>query len=111
MCSSDLARYLTAVLNAPVTTETVEAYQSRGLFGARHFDTYVWRLPIPTYDASEGLHAEIAELSRRAEDIAAQLDLTEMGFQKARKVVRTALDEAGIQSELNAAVKELLGEG
>ncbi|MEE1619270.1 N-6 DNA methylase [Brachybacterium sp. J153] len=104
------ARYLTAVLNAPVTTETVEVYQSRGLLGARDFDTYVWRLPIPTFDASNGLHSELSVLARRAEDLAAQLDLMDMGFQKARKVVRAALIEAGIQAELNAAVKELFAE-
>lgn len=102
------ARYLTAVLNAPVTTEIVEEYQSRGLFGARHFDTYVWRLPIPTFDAGEELHLELADCARRGEELAAHLDLEGMGFQKARKVVRTALEEAGIQTQLNTAVGALL---
>ena len=48
--SENEAKYLTAVLNAPVTTEMVAEYQSRGLFGARHIDKNVRRLPIPKFD-------------------------------------------------------------
>lgn len=32
------AKYLTAILNAPITTELVSVFQSRGLFGGRDFD-------------------------------------------------------------------------
>lgn len=104
------AQYLTAVLNAPVTTETVAEYQSRGLFGARDFDTYVWRLPIPTFNKDDNLHLEIVELAYQAEGVAAGLDLEGLGFQKARKVVRDALAKAGLHSRLNDAVGSLLGE-
>ena len=103
------ARYLSAVLNAPLTTKTVAEYQSRGLFGARHFDTYVWRLPIPIYDSEQELHQRLADLAKRAEDLAGQTDLEGMAFQKARKVVRAALDAGGIHAKLNDAVAELLG--
>lgn len=106
----DEAQYLTSILNAPVTTETVAEYQSRGLFGARDFDTYVWRLPIPTFDAKDELHEHLVELAQQAEEIAAQVDLEGMGFQKARNVVRTALADRGIQAKLNEAVIELFGE-
>lgn len=103
------AQYLSAVLNAPLTTMTVAEYQSRGLFGARHFDTYVWRLPIPIYDSEQELHQRLVALAQRAEDVAGQTDLEGMAFQKARKVVRAALDAGGIHAKLNDAVAELLG--
>lgn len=106
----DEARYLTAILNAPITTETVAGYQSRGLFGARDFDTYVWRLPIPTFDATNELHEQLVSLAQQAEGAAAQADLGGMGFQKARKVVRTALADQGIQAKLNDSVTQLLGQ-
>lgn len=102
------ARYLTAILNAPVTTELVSQYQSRGLFGARDFDTYVWRLPIPRYDATEDLHEKIAELSAEAELIAADVDIEGFGFQKARKLIRAALTQSGLTRMINAAVGEIL---
>lgn len=109
--SADEARYLTAILNAPITTEAVSSYQSQGLFGARHFDTYVWMLPIPTFDEANELHQQLVELARRSEETAAACDVEGMGFQKARKVVRSALAEAGLVDELNAAVESLLAQG
>lgn len=106
----DEARYLAAVLNAPCTTQRVAEYQSRGLFGARDFDTYVWRLPIPVFDSGDELHQRIADLGAQAEAAAAGTDLAGMGFQKAREVVRAALSEEGITTSLDEAVRELLGE-
>ncbi|MGH3420347.1 MAG: hypothetical protein ACRDOD_12260, partial [Streptosporangiaceae bacterium] len=47
--SIDEARYLCAILNAPVITARTTPLQSRGLFGARDIDKYVWTLPIPRY--------------------------------------------------------------
>ncbi len=52
----DEARYLVAVLNAPVLSELVRPYQSVGAFGARDFDKYVWRSPIPSFDTHHPLH-------------------------------------------------------
>lgn len=104
------ARYLTAVLNAPATTELVSIYQARGQFGARHFDKNVWRLPIPKYDSRNDLHVQIVGLAEKAEEIAAQVDISDFGFQKARKLIRTELESSGIQTKIDTAVRELLGE-
>lgn len=104
----DEARYLVAILNAPHTTQLVSEYQSRGLFGARDFDTYVWRLPIPRFDSAEGLHRRIADLGAQAEEIAANTDLQNVGFQKARSLIRDALSNEGLTVSLNEAVRELL---
>ena len=104
------ARYLTAVLNAPITTELVSVYQSRGLFGARHFSKDVWRLPIPKYNQANPLHATLVDLATKSEEIAAGVDAGPYGFQKHRSLVREALTEAGITEPLDKAVKALLGE-
>lgn len=99
------AVYLTAVLNAPAVTAAVAQYQSRGLFGARHFDKYVWLLPIPQYDGSDPLHEQIVELGRHAEEIAAAVDIPAgTGFQAARKLIRQALIADGVFGALDTAV-------
>jgi hypothetical protein len=104
------ARYLQAVLNAAVTQALVEPLQSRGQLGARHFDMYVWQLPIPRYDAGEALHAELAELGRRAEEVAQDVALPiDVGFQKARRLVRDALAADGVAREIEEAAAKLLG--
>jgi len=107
---ADEAQYLTAILNAPVTTEMVAEYQSRGLFGARHIDKNVWRLPIPKFDPADPLHTQLVDLAAKAEEVAAGVDAGTYGFQKHRRLVRDALATAGITEPMNAAVKTLLGE-
>lgn len=105
------ARYLTAVLNAPITTEIVQEYQSVGLFGGRHFDTYPWMLAIPQYDPFNGLHQHLVELSEECESIADTVPEGSAGFKKIRDNVRQELDEVGLQQQLNEAVADLLEHG
>lgn len=102
------ARYLTAVLNAPVTTELVQEYQSVGLFGGRDFDTYPWLLAIPQFDSSNGIHQRLVALAEECESIADAVPEGSAGFQKVRGIIRKKLDEAGLQQKLNEAVAELL---
>lgn len=104
------ARYLTAVLNATATTEAVAEYQSQGLFGARHFDNYIWKLPIPIYDGGDALHLRIVALAAAAESVATATDVGNASFQKARAIIRDALGEAGIKDDLDTAVAELFAE-
>ncbi|MGP5014525.1 N-6 DNA methylase [Glutamicibacter ardleyensis] len=106
--SLDEARYLNVILNAPVTTREVSEYQSKGLFGNRHFDTYVWMLPIPSFDHSSPLHQEISSLGADCEVLADGVDLDGMKFQSARKKVRTALSDAGLTDEIDRLVSDLL---
>ncbi|MGP4994588.1 N-6 DNA methylase [Glutamicibacter ardleyensis] len=106
--SLDEARYLNVVLNAPITTREVSGYQSKGLFGNRHFDTYVWMLPIPSFDASITLHQEISALGAECESVAQGVELDGLKFQQARKRVRSALSEAGITEQLDRLVSDLL---
>lgn len=103
----DEARYLTAILNSPATTEAVSGYQSRGLFGARHFDTYVWRLPIPLFDEKNPEHVALADLAAEAEAVVTETDVAGLSFQSARKKVRAALEAAGLTEKLTSSVSAL----
>lgn len=102
------ARYLTAILNAPVTTELVREFQSIGLFGGRHFDTYPWRLAIPTYEVGNPVHEELVALSAECESAAADVQADGQGFQKIRAAIRQQLDAQGLSDRLDKAVSELL---
>ncbi len=102
-------RYLCAVLNAPCYTALVEPYQSRGAFGPRDFDKYVWVLPVPLFDASDRLHRHLAELGQEAEQVASTVSAPPKGgFQAHRRLVREALASAGLAAEMDDAVKRLL---
>lgn len=99
------AIFLTAVLNAPAVTAAVGQYQSRGLFGARHFDKYVWLLPIPRFDSNDETHRRIVDLGRRAEKVSTAVEIPEnTKFQKARSLIRSALTDDGVFADLDAAV-------
>ena len=75
VASVDEGRYLTAILNSPALTRLITPMQSRGEHNPRDFDKYVWRLPIPLFDPSNGDHVMIAELGGLAEAFVAQLEL------------------------------------
>jgi hypothetical protein len=109
---SDLeGNYLAAVLNSETARSRVAAMQARGQWGARHFDKVMFNLPIPTFDASQPLHAELAAAGADAERIAAALELPPaVRFQRARKLVREALTESGVAPRIDALVARLLDE-
>jgi hypothetical protein len=107
--SVEEARYLTAVLNSKVVLDRVAPLQSRGAFGARHFDLYVFYVPIPLFAPGNASHQELAELAAEAEGIAAGVELPAgTGFQAARQLVRAALAENGLADKIEAAVAILL---
>ena len=70
--SLDEARYLSAILNSSVLTMAVRPMQARGEHNPRHFDKYVFRLPIPQYDPDDASHARLVVLAERSENVAAQ---------------------------------------
>jgi SAM-dependent methyltransferase len=103
------ARYLTAILNAPVLGRIVAHYQGRGAFGPRDFDKYVWYPPIPLYDPHASVHRALASLGARGEEIAAAVDIPKgMGFQGARALIRAALATSGLFSEIDKQVVQIL---
>jgi hypothetical protein len=103
------ARYLTAILNSPVLGEIVAPYQSRGAFGARDFDKYVWYPPTPEYDGENPDHRRLAELAERAEAIVAAIEIAPgIGFQRARGLLRESLASEGLFAEVDAALRSVL---
>lgn len=107
--SQDEARYLVAILNSSGLNEAVKPYQSMGAFGPRHFDKYIWMLPIPLFDVQNPVHARLVDLSQRAERLAHDVPLTPgQGFQRVRRAIRAVLQQSGLQRELDSTVSQLL---
>ncbi|MBI4296146.1 MAG: N-6 DNA methylase, partial [Chloroflexi bacterium] len=103
-------RYLLAVLNSETARQQAEHLQSRGQWGARDFDKVILSLPIPHFDASKKLHMQLARAAARAEKVAAAVELKEgMHFVTARRQIRAALREDGIDRRIDKLVAELLG--
>jgi hypothetical protein len=103
------AAFVCAVLNAPETTRRVAPLQSRGLFGARDFDMYVWYLNIPSYDPEDPLHTQLVACYGQAVAVTKAMTFAPgSGFQTTRGLIRTALGDAGITNALDAAVSAIL---
>src|SRR3984893_16487175 len=67
------ASFLAALFNSETTRLRVASLQSRGQWGARHFDKVMFNLPIPRFDANNPLHNDIAKTAREAEALAASV--------------------------------------
>ena len=102
-------RYLIGILNSETTRSRIEHLQSRGQWGARHFVKLMFQLSIPKFDAKNELHRRLAEAAKRAENVAAAVELEEgMHFVTVRKRVREALGEDGVADEIDGLVVQLL---
>jgi SAM-dependent methyltransferase len=101
-------RYLTAFLNSEALRVKVAPFQAKGQWGARHFD----KLPlqfIPKFDPDDDQHRKLVELAVGAEDIAQQVQLPDnVGFVKARQMIRAALREAGTTIRIDSVVSDIL---
>ena len=107
----DEARYLTAILNSDTLTQLVRPLQARGEHNPRHFDKYIFQLPIPLYNPGNPEHRQLAELAERAEEAAAALELPSgTSFQAQRRRVREALSRDGVADEINNLTTVLLAD-
>ena len=105
------AHYLAAILNSETSRARVASIQARGQWGARHFDKVMFTLPIPRFNPTVSLHNDLAAAASEAERIAAAFELPEtVKFQRARKLIRDALADAGIASRVDGLVARLLDE-
>ena len=103
------ARYLCAILNSEALRREVAEFQSRGQWGARDFDKYVFNAPIPAFDESNALHQELAEAAEQAEEVAKRVATGEGEyFVRTRTRVRDALAKHGIAGKLEGLVERLL---
>ena len=98
------ARYLVAVLNAPALEEAFRACRTSG----RHFHKNPWRaVPIPTWDAGNRAHRQLAALASRAERTVEAMDLP-AGQVAASRRIRAQLAADGTFAEIDALVREIL---
>lgn len=105
------ARYLVAVLNSDSVTARVRPLQARGEHNPRHFDKYVWQLPIPEFVEDDPLHLRLASLSEQAEQIAAAVELAPgKRFETWRRLVRQTVTESEVGQQIEAAVDALLSQ-
>ena len=110
--SVEEAAYLCGILNSEALRSGVEQFQAQGQWGARHFDKYVFNLPIPRFDAGNPLHGELAQAAQTTEAIATAVQVKEdEHFTRARARVRSALAEYGVAAQLERLVGEVLGDG
>jgi hypothetical protein len=103
------AHYLTAILNSDTARERVEHLQSRGQWGARHFDKVMFENVIPQFDPAEALHQDLAAAAALAEEVAAEVDVAAVGFIRARRLIRESLSINGISGRIDQMVSSLLG--
>ena len=107
--SLEEARYLCGILNSEALRAGVERYQAQGQWGARHFDKYVFNLPIPRFDGNAALHRAIADAAGTAAEVAGLVPEKEGEyFTRTRKRVRAALAEHGIVARLESLAADLL---
>jgi SAM-dependent methyltransferase len=107
--SADEGYFLMSVLNSETARQRTASLQARGQWGARHFDKVMFTLPIPRFSVTVPLHAELAVAGRHAERLAAAVELPDgIKFQRARKLVRDALTQAGISVRIDELVSRLL---
>jgi hypothetical protein len=106
---TDEGRYLTGILNSDTLSQLVRPLQARGEHNPRHFDKYIFRLPIPLYNPGNSEHQQLADLAKRAEDVAAAIELPSgVSFQAQRRRVREALYRDGVSGEINNVTTTLL---
>jgi hypothetical protein len=104
------ARYLTAIFNSDVLTQLVRPLQARGEHNPRHFDKYIFRLPIPLYDPDIDEHRQLTELAEQAEEAADAVELPGVSFQAQRRRIREALTVAGVSGAIDQLVAALLAD-
>jgi hypothetical protein len=109
VASLDEGQYLEAVLNSDVLTQRVRPLQARGEHNPRHFDKYVWQIPIPLFDPSNTRHRRLAGLAREAEEIAKTVALPEgRRFETWRRLVREAVAKSDVGKAIELEVSSML---
>ncbi|MFA5787263.1 MAG: N-6 DNA methylase [Actinomycetota bacterium] len=108
-CDEAEGRYLEGILCSETARAGIQHLQSRGQWGARDFAKVMLELPIPKFDPSDALHAQLAATALRAEGVAAGVVLpARVHFVRARQLIRQALQADGVSGVIDELVAELL---
>ncbi|WP_126412613.1 hypothetical protein [Acidipropionibacterium jensenii] len=68
-------------------------------------------MPFDTYDPNDPDHLDLVVAVKTAEQLAARVDVSGAGtFQTARKLIRIALDRAGITERIEESVNRVFPE-
>ena len=86
------AYYLLAIINSDTLYESTKPFMPRGQFGARDLMKHLWKLPIPEYDANNGLHTRISDAGRKSSE-GASAQLAELYEERERVTVTIARRE------------------
>ena len=105
---SDEGLYLCAVLNSATMQAELRPLQSIGAFGPRDIHKYPWFAPVPQFDPSDSLHAELVGLAKDAELVSELTDIEGVDFKRGRRIIRSAIVEVGIAEKVEVAVSQLL---
>ena len=98
-----------AILNSETLRTCVQQYQARGQWGARHFDKYVFNLPIPRFERGNAVHRALADAGQTAADVALSVPSEEGEyFTRTRKRIRKALAEHGVAGGIDRLTAQLL---
>ncbi len=102
------AHYLCAILNSVAATQATRPLMSRGK-EERDIDTYVWQLPIPSFDPDVPTHVELADLGKKAEELVATLPVKKGdNFVTLRRAVRALLEAHEVGQRIEDIVARML---
>lgn len=119
--SENEAFYLLAIVNSVEFAKRAKPFcPSNWAKKIRHLHKHGWKLPIPSFDADEPLHAELAELGRSAEKeckaLIEQLDILDKPpgssqSRPARRLIRSTWETSSTTAqEIEAGVDRLLSD-
>ncbi|WP_219461610.1 N-6 DNA methylase [Nonomuraea rhizosphaerae] len=107
--SVEEAQYVIAVLNSQSFLDRVRPLQARGQHNPRHFDKYIWQVPVPLFDPQDESHRRLATLSAEAEEFVASLELPGgVSFEAVRGKVRDQLQTTSFGREVERLVDLIL---
>lgn len=109
LTTDDEADFLIAILNSTKMTELVKPYMAFGQ-SERHFGNDMWQVGVPTFEETDPLHMEVANLGRELEKRAKEHppDLSKY-FATERTRIRSILAETPEMERLNKIVEKLVG--
>ena len=107
--------YLLAIINSQTLYDAVAPLMPKGLFGARHLQKHLWKLPIPAFDPEDELHASISQAGTSAAAGVARLlrgvynEREEVTTRYSRSEIRKWLAVSDEGRTVEEAVARLLG--